>query len=193
MERKVQEVKGSLLVTVPTDLAVKHGLRKGAKVGFGEISEGILMQTRIQAPEQTVYTIGYAGRTLDGFLQALRDHGVEQVADVRELPLSRKKGFSKTSMSEALKEEGIEYKHLKPLGAPKPMRDAYKGGKPFGWFEEPYERHLSDQTLQYDALVGASFRKPTALLCVEEDPEECHRNILGGHLAVDGFTVQHIH
>ena len=59
----------------------------------------------------TIFTIGYEGTTMDAFLAALKGAGVEQVIDVRALPLSRRPGFSKNSLAATLKDAGIGYVH----------------------------------------------------------------------------------
>lgn len=41
-----------------------------------------------------IFTIGYEGATQDQFIATLRQAGVEQVIDVRAVPMSRKPGFS---------------------------------------------------------------------------------------------------
>lgn len=78
---------------------------------------------------QTIYTIGYEATTMADFLAALQRAGVRRVIDVRALPLSRRPGFSKSSLAAHLAEVGIEYRHLKALGTPKRGRDA---GKTYG-------------------------------------------------------------
>ena len=64
------------------------------------------------------WTIGYAGRNAPEFVEVLTAAGVDLVVDVRALPLSRKKGFSKTSLRENLQAAGIEYLHLRSAGNP---------------------------------------------------------------------------
>ena len=54
-----------------------------------------------------VFTIGYEGATMESFLAALEGAGVRQVIDVRQLPLSRRPGFSKAPLAAALKEHGL--------------------------------------------------------------------------------------
>jgi len=41
-----------------------------------------------------LFTVGYEGRTLPQFVRLLRDQGITRVIDVRERPVSRRKGFS---------------------------------------------------------------------------------------------------
>ncbi|WP_339548507.1 uracil-DNA glycosylase family protein, partial [Pseudomonas sp. RA_35y_Pfl2_P32] len=55
-----------------------------------------------------VCTIGYEATTMADFLAALTGAGVERVIDVRALPLSRRPGFSKTSLAASLAEAGID-------------------------------------------------------------------------------------
>src|SRR3982751_5880304 len=76
-----------------------------------------------------IFTIGYEGTTVAEFLAALQAAGVKRVIDVRALPLSRRPGFSKTSLKNALAEEGIEYLHLKALGTPADGRSAARAGR----------------------------------------------------------------
>src|SRR3954469_21227515 len=81
-----------------------------------------------QGSVMKIFTIGYEGATMADFLAALTTAGVERVIDVRALPLSRRPGFSKSSLAASLAEAGIGYVHLKALGTPKPGRDAAKRG-----------------------------------------------------------------
>ncbi|MBK6650144.1 MAG: DUF488 domain-containing protein [Betaproteobacteria bacterium] len=48
-----------------------------------------------------LFTLGYEGLTIDAFIARLQAAQVKTVVDVRELPLSRKKGFSKTGLPQA--------------------------------------------------------------------------------------------
>ena len=65
-----------------------------------------------------IFTIGYEGATMSEFLAALRNAGVERVIDVRAIANSRRPGFSKTPLRNALAEVGIDYVHLRALGTP---------------------------------------------------------------------------
>jgi uncharacterized protein (DUF488 family) len=127
----------------------------------------------------TIFTIGYEATTMDAFLAALKEAGVEQVIDVRALPLSRRPGFSKTSLAETLKEAGIGYVHLKALGTPKPGRDAAKKGD-WQTMERVYAGQLELPEAQAEAakMRALAAEKRSALLCFERDPHHCHRTML---------------
>ena len=127
----------------------------------------------------TIFTIGYEATTMDAFLAALKDAGVEQVIDVRALPLSRRPGFSKTSLAATLKDAGIDYVHLKALGTPKPGRDAAKKGD-WRTMEAVYAGQLELPEAQAEAakMRALTAEKRSVLLCFERDPHHCHRTML---------------
>lgn len=132
----------------------------------------------------TIYTIGYEGATFDEFVAALKRAGVEQVIDIRALPLSRRPGFSKSILAASLAEHGIGYIHLKALGTPKPGRDAAKKGDR-ATLEAVYASQLALPEAQAEAarMRALAAEKPSALLCFERDPAVCHRTLL---LAAEG-------
>jgi len=127
----------------------------------------------------TIFTIGYEGTTMDAFLAALKEAGVEQVIDVRALPLSRRPGFSKNSLAATLRDAGIDYVHLKALGTPKPGRDAAKKGD-WRTMERVYAGQLELPEAQAEAakMRALAAEKRSALLCFERDPHHCHRTML---------------
>jgi uncharacterized protein (DUF488 family) len=137
-----------------------------------------------------IFTIGYEATTMAEFLGALTAAGVEQVIDVRALPLSRRPGFSKTSLAASLAERGIGYVHLKALGTPKAGRDAAKKGD-VATLEAVYEGQLQLPEAQAQAaqMLALAAEKPSALLCFERDPRHCHRTLLLAAEAPEVETV----
>jgi uncharacterized protein (DUF488 family) len=131
-----------------------------------------------------LFTIGYEGRSVSNLVEQLQLAGIERVVDVRELPLSRRRGFSKTPLADALRAAGITYEHVRALGNPKKTRDRYKRGDVEGGARE-YRAHLHNGS--YPALVeladslAASVK--TCLLCFEEDHSRCHRAVIAGAVA----------
>jgi uncharacterized protein (DUF488 family) len=126
-----------------------------------------------------VYTIGYEATTMTEFLAALTKAGVKRVIDVRALPLSRRPGFSKNLLAASLKDEGIDYVHLKALGTPKAGRDAAKKGD-VATLEAVYAGQLELPEAQAQAAIMLDLARetPSALLCYERDPCHCHRTLL---------------
>ena len=137
-----------------------------------------------------VFTIGYEGVTVAEFVAALRSVGVEQVIDVRALPLSRRPGFSKSSLAASLAEAGIGYVHLKALGTPKEGRDAAKKGD-VATLERVYagQLELPEAQAQAQAMLEWVRERRCVLLCFERDPSHCHRTLLLAAVAAGAEVV----
>lgn len=134
-----------------------------------------------------LYTIGYEGVTQAAVIDALTQAGVAMLLDVRELPLSRKPGFSKRSLAEGLAAHGILYVHLRDLGTPITGRQAHKRGA-VKEFERIYLAQLHSPEGQA-ALAEASFlvaEKPCVLFCYEREPAQCHRHFVAEALEESG-------
>jgi uncharacterized protein (DUF488 family) len=93
-----------------------------------------------------LFTIGYEGLDQRQFMAHLAHNKISVVADVRHLPLSRKKGFSKSSLAEMLNENDIEYISLRDLGTSKDMRNKLYATKNYAAFFKDYKRSIADQT-----------------------------------------------
>lgn len=143
---------------------------------------------------KTVYTIGYEGARLEDLIATLSSQGITRVLDVREIAQSRRPGFSKRALSEALAASGIGYSHDKRLGDPKDGREAARAGR-FNDFHRIFGRHL-EQPTTLEALESAAetvTAEPTALLCFERDPKTCHRTLVAQRLAdVCSLSVRHL-
>ncbi|WP_423141099.1 DUF488 family protein [Parablastomonas sp. CN1-191] len=142
----------------------------------------------------TLFTIGYEGASLPDFIATLAEAGVEHVLDVRELPQSRRPGFSKKALAQALGEADIGYSHCKQLGDPKHGREAARRGN-MAEFRMIFEAHLdleaSRKALEDAAIVAT--RAPTALLCYERDPKDCHRSLVAKRLlGLRSLRVRHL-
>ena len=141
-----------------------------------------------------IFTIGYEGTSIPAFISALREAGVALVLDIRAVPASRKKGFSKTPLAGHLAEAGIGYRHLRGLGTPKRGREAAHGGDREA-FERIFLSHMEEPEALLDlgeALAHAR-EKPSCLLCLERDPENCHRLIVADRMAREsGQVIRHL-
>ena len=142
---------------------------------------------------QAITTIGYAHATQDALIAALREANVELLADIRALPLSRRAGFSKTSLKAAVEEAGLEYRHLKHLGTPKEGRDAARKGD-YDTLRRVYEGQLElpEALAQMAEIQALAAEKRTCLLCYCDEAEKCHRSLLIEH-AFAGIKVRHLH
>ncbi|MER9074700.1 DUF488 domain-containing protein [Mesorhizobium sp. M0904] len=124
-------------------------------------------------------TIGYEGSEIGDFVSVLRSAGVELLVDVRDLPLSRKPGFSKNSLKNHLENSGINYRHTKALGDPKEGRLAARRGDRQR-FERIFRSHIANETAEklIRDLALQSETKNICLMCFERDHKDCHRSIV---------------
>ena len=129
-----------------------------------------------------VYTIGYESRSLDSFLDSLAQNHIEQVIDVRQVPMSRKPGFSKGKLSSSLENAGISYVHVKELGSSKEMRERLHKTKDYDTFFFAYRYYLSTHFSLVQQTWELATQKRTCLLCFEKKPSECHRSVIAEYL-----------
>jgi uncharacterized protein (DUF488 family) len=127
-----------------------------------------------------LYTNGYEGRELAELLAMLRAEKIEKVIDIRELPLSRRRGFSKTPLGEALRAVGIEYVHLKSAGNPYRKQ---KDTLPRAQLLAKYKTHIAKADDVVDEVAAEAKGSRAALLCYEHEPAECHRSLLAPRVA----------
>ena len=130
-----------------------------------------------------IFTIGYEGFDQNQFLAWLNNYNINVVADVRNLPLSRKKGFSKTAVSTLLKKNSIEYINYRGLGAPKELRSFLLETKNYPMFFEKYKKVLADNMNDIDEILKTvNEGKNVALLCYEKNPGKCHRSAVANEI-----------
>lgn len=126
-----------------------------------------------------LWSAGYEGRDIDSFVSSLVKTGIQTVADVRLTPISRKPGFSKTRLGQALQDAGIEYQHLRSLGNPKSNRAPFWEGR-LSEGRANFRCVLkTDEAVQdLDQLAELAQRSRVAVLCFEREEARCHRQVV---------------
>lgn len=129
-----------------------------------------------------LFSIGYADHDPESLVALLKDSGVQVVVDVRANPVSRKKGFSKNQLADALGAAGIEYRSIRKLGIPTSDRNAATGGAS-AWNEllAAYAESLNASEQRGSAaesLAEDCQNSATAIMCLESDLDHCHRKPL---------------
>ena len=129
--------------------------------------------------EPGLVSVGYEGRTVEDLVEVMLAQQVQVVADVRLTPLSRKPGLSKTKLSAALGDAGVEYVHLRPLGNPRDNRAPFWSGAVASGvrrFQELMQEPTSSACL--DDLAELARTRRVAVLCFERDHDRCHRQVV---------------
>jgi len=126
-----------------------------------------------------VESVGYEGCDIDVFVADLVRRDVDVLVDVRLNAVSRRRGFSKTALSNALESAGIEYRHLRALGNPKQNRAAFSGdnvetGRAIyrGLLDSPAAAAEMAQLME---LAEAGH---VAVMCFERNEQHCHRKVV---------------
>jgi uncharacterized protein (DUF488 family) len=141
----------------------------------------------------TVFTIGYEGLNIDAFMSLLAEHNIETVVDIRELPLSRKPGFSKKALAGALSLSGFEYAHMAQLGCPRPVRDRYREDGDWKRYTHGFLKYLKMQGAAIAELSEVVGSSNCVLLCFEADHNFCHRSMVANAVRdYCGASIQHI-
>ena len=125
-----------------------------------------------------IYTIGYQGMSIDDFIKTLQKNEISLIIDIREKPFSRIKDFSRKNLKGHLASSNIEYIHLVELGSPRNLRDKVKSDRDYDYFFEHYKIYLNTQSETLAQLYNLVIYKTVCLLCLENDPRTCHRNIV---------------
>jgi uncharacterized protein (DUF488 family) len=138
-----------------------------------------------------LFTIGHSTHSREKFLELLRQHRIEAVADVRSSPYSQfNPHFNREPLQLALRQQGISYVFLgEELGARRSEPECYVNGK--------VDYSLIARTPSFirglDRLVQGAAKMRVAIMCAEKDPLDCHRCILvSPRLKERGIHVQHI-
>ncbi|MBS3733159.1 MAG: DUF488 domain-containing protein [Desulfobacterales bacterium] len=121
-----------------------------------------------------LYTIGYQKITAEQLIDILAGYGVDTLVDVRSRPYTSKKGFHRRELEKTLPERGITY--------------CWAGDR-LGGFGRITETAIFE-------LAGFVRDRTVCLMCMEADPDQCHRkteiarrlaacNVAAHHLIID--------
>lgn len=152
-----------------------------------------------------VATIGVYGFTAPAFLAALRAAGVDLLLDVRQRRGVRGPDYAWANavrLQSALAAAGIAYSHHKELAPTTELRQLqYREDDRQGVgkrsraelapaYRDGYTREILDRVDLRPVVEELAGRVMGCLLCVERDPQACHRSLIAERLAAEhGFTV----
>ena len=135
-----------------------------------------LRKVEIPIAEPTIFTVGYEGLMLDGFLDLLLRNGITRLIDVRCNPVARRFGFHKSTMERHCQDLAIQYTHLPELGIPSSKRADLNDPKAYSRLFDYYEKAiLPAHRASLESVVSLMRSEPSALMCMEANAECCHR------------------
>lgn len=145
-----------------------------------------------------LYTIGHSNHPIEQFLDLLKKHEIEALADIRRFPTSRKfPHFNQENLSQSLKNSGIEYFWLERLGGRRPKLKSIASSLNAGLRNSSFHNYADYmQTAIFqqgiEQLLEIAEKKRCAYLCSESMYWQCHRRLVSDYLTAHGHVVWHI-
>ncbi len=143
-----------------------------------------------------VFTAGYQGLLIDGFLNGLLKAGIARLIDVRHNPIARRYGFHKSTLGRLCGYLGIDYQHVPELGIPSMNGRIWQRADmrhEMRLFESYAQTTLVTQTAAIMSVVHLVKERASVLVCMEAKPCECHRSTLAGPVAaLSGLPTVHL-
>jgi uncharacterized protein (DUF488 family) len=154
-------------------------------------------QYRYVGYRTVLFTIGYEGRSLENYLNALIRNGIRVLVDVRNNPVSRKPGFSKRQLERICRNVDIEYRHFPDVGIAPELRKGLKTQDDYNELFAAYRRKVLPATVstQQEILNILQCYRRIALTCFEAESQRCHRHHLAEAISkLPGFAyeVEHL-
>lgn len=127
-------------------------------------------------------------------VKILEGNRVGVLVDVRQNPISRKKGFSKKQLEKTIPNFGISYMHCPELGTPPPVRKIYATTGNVQEALARYEEYLRARQRTLETFFRMVKAERFCLLCLEADHRACHRSIIAQVLnEMTGCQPIHLH
>lgn len=142
-------------------------------------------------PPRQIWTVGHSNRAPDAFLDLLEGTGIEQIADARRFPGSRRQPhFGADALRASLAGRGIGYVHLPALGGRRgtPAEDSPNTGWRVASFAA-YADYMATEAFRegLERLEEIAAERRTAMMCSEAVPWRCHRRLIADALLVRGW------
>jgi uncharacterized protein (DUF488 family) len=141
------------------------------------------------------FTIGHSSRSIEEFVELLRNADIDLVADIRRVPRSRANPqFNQDALPEALAPFHISYEHMAALGGLRGTSHTISRDINGFWTNESFHNYadyaLSEQFhAALDHLIEQGRERRCTIMCSEAVWWRCHRRIVADQLIARGETV----
>ncbi|MBL3675779.1 DUF488 domain-containing protein [Paracoccus sp. KCTC 42845] len=148
-------------------------------------------------PEQFT-TIGHSNRSLEEFIDMLREAGVALLVDVRSFPRSRTNPtFNIDRLPTDLAQVQIGYLHCPALGGRRSRQEGVDEHLNGMWRVRSFHNYADyalgeEFTKAFENLLRLGQEKRLALMCSEAVWWRCHRRIITDYLLLNGYPVVHL-
>jgi uncharacterized protein (DUF488 family) len=142
-----------------------------------------------------IFTIGHSTRTIEDFIELVKQHEIKMVVDVRTIPKSRHNPqFNRDTLTDSFAKAGLGYMHIAGLGG---LRHTHAGSPNMGWRNTSF-RGFADymQTEEFrialEQLIVVARHQTVAIMCAEALPWRCHRSLIADALLIRNIEVKEI-
>jgi uncharacterized protein (DUF488 family) len=152
-------------------------------------AESKVLWNEARSPQSAdFFTIGYEGRKTEDLIADLKKAGVKCVLDIRYNPVSMyRPELSKSNLERLLTSSGLSYFHLREWGVPRDIRARAieTGTRETIW--DWYDASVVERFFQKNLHRFLNMEHPVAMMCMEQDPCECHRHRIAMALESQGL------
>lgn len=151
-----------------------------------------LAERKVAAP--AVYTSGYEGASIDGFLNRLVSSGIRHLVDVRRNPIARRYGFHRSTLKRLCESLDIQYSHVPELGIESEKRQELNSQEDYdALFRDYCDTTLLSETPAVERVTKLAVESPCVLVCMEAQPRCCHRSHLAKEVSKRSkLPVEHL-
>ena len=151
-----------------------------------------LAERKVAAP--AVYTSGYEGASIDGFLNRLVSSGIRHLVDVRRNPIARRYGFHRSTLKRLCESLDIQYSHVPELGIESEKRQELNSQEDYdALFRDYCDTTLLSETPAVERVTKLAAESPCVLVCMEAQPRCCHRSHLANEVSKRSkLPVEHL-
>jgi uncharacterized protein (DUF488 family) len=180
-----------------SDALMKHTYRNFPYWAINSVKAPSLLTTdeldniaieKVHSSKTILFTIGYEGSSLEGYLNRLVKNGIRLLIDVRNNPLSMKFGFSKSQLKRYVESLGIAYLHIPEVGIISNQRQELNTQADYDALFSKYRKENLPKTKKAQERIYSLLEehKRIALTCFEADICQCHRKHLAE--AIERFS-----
>lgn len=143
---------------------------------------------------RTLFTIGYATKPIEVFIEQLQRYQVTALADVRSVPYSKAfHDYHQEALKARLEQAGIRYVYLGNELGPRSKDPAHYDECGQVQFEQLMQTPLFQRGINR-LCTGLDKGYTIALMCAEKDPATCHRSLLIAYYLqhAGDWSIEHI-
>lgn len=144
----------------------------------------------------TLYTIGFTKKSLEEFVELLREHKITRLVDIRLRRESQLSGFAKEKDLKYITEKvlNIKYDIIPDFAPTEELLKQYQKDKDWDKYERDFLHLINKRDLKRFRETMLNEKEKICLLCSESEPDKCHRRLIAEFFTKLGsnVTIKHI-